>query len=94
MSCGELLLLTNVTREPAGTVSVFGETPLAVMVIVSPPPGDGVGVGVGVGEGDGVGDGVVGDEPPPQAAVLSATVSAAQPIQVNMVRIRRTSSRY
>src|SRR5690349_18787919 len=41
MSCGRLSLLTNVTREPAATVMVFGETPAAVIVIVPatvPPP--------------------------------------------------------
>ena len=37
MSWTRLSLLMNVTRVPAGTVSVFGETPDAVMVIVVPP---------------------------------------------------------
>jgi hypothetical protein len=47
MSCGRLSLLTNVTRDPTDTVTAFGDTPLAVMVIVAPldPPGEGVGVG-------------------------------------------------
>src|SRR5262249_33907445 len=42
MSCGRLSLLTNVTREPAATVTALGETPAAVIVIVAavpvPPP--------------------------------------------------------
>ena len=35
MSCGRVSLLTNVTREPAVTVTFFGDTPLAVIVIVA-----------------------------------------------------------
>lgn len=76
MSCVRVPLLTNVTREPAGTVSARGDTPLAVIVMVRFPPGAGVGDGVGVGEGDGEGDGVVGDEPPPHAAAASAIATS------------------
>ena len=35
MSCGRVSLLTNVTREPGGTVTSCGDTPLAVIVIVA-----------------------------------------------------------
>jgi hypothetical protein len=35
MSCARLSLFTNVTRDPADTVTAFGETPLDVMVIVA-----------------------------------------------------------
>jgi hypothetical protein len=77
-----LLLLTNVTRDPAATVSDLGETPLDVMVIVA-PLGDGVGVGVGVGDGvgvgagDGDGEGVVGVELslPPHAPIVKVITS-------------------
>src|SRR5262245_7250813 len=43
MLCGRLSLLTNSTRVPCATVSVFGLAPLDVTVIVRPsaPPGDG-----------------------------------------------------
>jgi hypothetical protein len=52
--------LTNVTREPAATVTVRGDTPLAVIVIVAaigppvPPP-----------------DGAVGPSSPPQDVINS-----------------------
>ena len=52
MSCTRLSLFTNVTREPAATVTERGDTPLDVMVMVAPEDGEGVGVGVGVGEGE------------------------------------------
>ena len=71
MSCGRLSLLTNVTRDPAGTVRVRGDTPDDVMVKVVPP-------GVGVGEGDGVGDGVDGEESlPPHAAMATSAANTA-----------------
>src|SRR5262245_27427736 len=43
MLCGRLSLLTNSTRVPCATVSVFGLAPLDVTVIVRPsaPPADG-----------------------------------------------------
>src|SRR5262245_27304913 len=44
MSCGRLSLLTNVTREPAATVTALGDTRADVIVIVAapvPPPPDG-----------------------------------------------------
>jgi hypothetical protein len=91
MSWGRLSLFTNVTLEPAGTVSDRGETPLAVIVMVSD------------GSDGGVGD--VGEplpplleSPPPHAA---AVTSAPRPAQASMRRstegrdvirvIRRTS---
>ena len=37
MSCTRVSLFTKVTREPAGTVSVRGETPVDVIVNVVPP---------------------------------------------------------
>ena len=92
MSCVRVPLFTKVTREPTGTVRDLGDTPLAVIVIVVPLLGEGVGVGVGVGEGDG--DGVVGEESPPHAATVSTVASATQPNHVNVVRIRKISSRY
>ncbi|MGH9254925.1 MAG: hypothetical protein ACRD3C_10190 [Vicinamibacterales bacterium] len=51
MSCARVSLFTNVTRDPAEMVTVRGDTPVDVMVIVAP-----LGVGVGEGDGDGVGD--------------------------------------
>ena len=77
---------------PGDTVSVAGDTPLDVMVIVVPvlPPGD--------GEGDGVG--VVGDPPPPpQETVANSTAATMTARLTNHERrstkrlIRRTSSR-
>src|SRR5579862_3067990 len=52
MSCESLSLLMNVTRLPWTMVTIFGDTPLDVIVNVAL-----VGAGVGVGEGDGVGAG-------------------------------------
>ena len=51
MSCTRLSLLTKVTRDPAEMVTVRGDTPLEVIVMVDAP-----GVGGGVGEGDGLGE--------------------------------------
>jgi hypothetical protein len=92
MSCTRESLLTNVTRDPAGTVSVRGDTPADVIVNVVPP---GVGVGVGVGVGDGVGDGVgEGDESlPPHAAVATAAARTTARSQESGEVIRRTSWR-
>ncbi len=86
MSCGELLLLTNVTRVPGGTVIVFGDTPLAEIVIVFV---DGAGDGAGAGDGDGV----VGDELPPQVAAASVAARIRVGNQSVCTRIRRTSWR-
>jgi hypothetical protein len=47
----------NVTRVPAGTVTLLGETPLDVIVNVEPPLGLGLGAGAGVGAGVGAGAG-------------------------------------
>jgi hypothetical protein len=58
----------KVTREPTGTVTLRGETPADVMVMVAAP--------------DTVGDGAVGvaaplsDPPPLQAAVISSAAKA------------------
>jgi hypothetical protein len=85
MSCGRLSLFTNVTRDPADTVTVRGETPLDVIVIVAPlvPP-----------PGDGVGDGELGLlSPPPQATAVSNSSGAAAP-EKWLSLIRRTSWRY
>jgi hypothetical protein len=61
----------NVTRDPAEIVTVRGDTPLAVIVIVEVP-----GVGEGVGEGDGVGDaGVVELLPPHPMPVTTNTAT-------------------
>jgi hypothetical protein len=98
-------LLTKVTREPAATVNVFGETiPPAPMVMVVPPLGAGLGVGVGAGvgdglglgagAGDGLGDGDVGLLPPPQAAIVSVAVIAAPASQIRYRLIGRISSKY
>ena len=43
ISCGTLSLFTNVTREPAATVTERGDAPLDVMVIVVSVVGVGVG---------------------------------------------------
>jgi|ERR1043166_1943482 hypothetical protein len=96
----------NVTREPRATVTVFGLTPAAVIVIVAPfGAGLGVGVGAGVGDGDGVGEGAgdgAGDGdgdgdvvPPllPHEASVSDTAIAIAPAQRTRVRIRRISAR-
>jgi hypothetical protein len=52
MSCGIESLLTNVTREPTGTVMSRGDAPddvIVMVVVLVDPPGGGVGVGVGAG---------------------------------------------
>ncbi len=73
MSWATVSLLMKVTRVPTGTVSVFGDTPLDVIVIVV-PPGDGAGDGEGdgAGEGEGEGEGELGVLPPPHVAAASA----------------------
>lgn len=83
MSCGWLLLFTNVTRPPAATATERGETPLDVMVIVA--------VNAGVGDGDGE-LGVV--LPPPHAATAKASAQPAPQIHVTCGSVRRTSSKY
>ena len=72
MSCTRLSLLTNVTRDPAATVTERGETPLDVMVIVA-LDGAGVGLGVGVGE-----LGVPLPPPPPHDTVVSAAIETTK----------------
>jgi hypothetical protein len=70
-------LLMNVTRPPTATVTSFGLTPLAVIVIVG-GPGGGVGVGAGVGGLGAVGNcvtgGAGGAEPEPQAIGNTASM--------------------
>jgi hypothetical protein len=97
----------NVTRVPTGTVSVFGDTtPAELIVIVVPPPGAGVGVGVGAGvgdgagaglgdgAGDGLGEGEVGLLPPPHAAAVSVAVITTPINQIRYRLIGRISSKY
>ena len=84
MSCARLLLFTNVTREPAETVTERGDAPLDVMVA----PVDGVGVAVGVGEGE---LRVVLLLPsPPQDTAVSTSAIAAQRDGEALVCIRKT----
>jgi hypothetical protein len=64
MSWTRVSLFTKVTRDPAATVTVRGETAFAEIVIVAGP-----GVGVGEGDGDGVGDAGVELSPPQLSAV-------------------------
>ena len=79
MSWTRVSLLTKVTRDPAGIVTVRGDTPLAVIVIVEVP---GVGFGVGEGEGDGVGE--AGVEPPHPVPVI--TTAATQNAAAELIR--------
>jgi hypothetical protein len=73
MSWARVSLFTNVTREPAGIVTVRGETLFAEIVIVI-VPGVGLGEGEGAGDGDGVEDGAAGVEvPPPHPNPSTAT---------------------
>jgi hypothetical protein len=73
-------LFRKVTRDPTETVTARGDTPLAVIVTVT-PPGDGVGeLGVGL------------LLPPPHAPAVSASSSAANPAE--WLSLRRTSWRY
>jgi hypothetical protein len=88
MSWARLSLLTNVTREPAATVTSRGDTPLEVIVIVALV---GAGVGVDVGVGVGVGDGEAGVEllsPPPHAAAttMNAMATGARRVLKDMFR--------
>lgn len=77
MSCARLSLLTNVTRPPRVMVTLVGLiAPFAPIVMVAVP----LGVPVGGGVVGGVGAvGVDGVEllPPPQAAAIVATRTAA-----------------
>ena len=61
--------MTKVTRDPAGIVTVRGDTAFAAIVIVEVP-----GVGFGVGEGDGVGEAGV-ELPPPHASAITTSVA-------------------
>ena len=103
MSCGRVSLLTKVTRPPAVMVTLRGDAPALVIVMVASllgaGVGDGLGDGAGLGEGLGVGDGVGEGEgvvgvllPPPQAKAVMAAASATVPRKpMFSVRIRRTS---
>jgi hypothetical protein len=73
MSWMRVSLLTKVTRDPAGIVTVRGDTPLAVIVIVEVP---GVGFGVGEGEGAGVGEAGVVELLPPHPRAITTSVAA------------------
>jgi hypothetical protein len=80
-------LFTKVTRDPAEIVTVRGDTPFAVIVIV--------GV-LGVGVGDGV-VGVLPPElllPPPPHAAAVMNAAAVAPRSVVLVIIRKTSWKY
>lgn len=105
MSCGMLLLFTNVTREPTDTVTERGDTPLDVMVIVAPVVGVGSGVGVGVvvgsgvvvGAGAGVGVGELGVEllcSPAQDATANRSAIARHREVADLMCIRNTSLKY
>jgi hypothetical protein len=89
MSCTRESLLTNVTRVPAATVRVFGETPLDVIVIVVPP---GEGDGDGDGDGDGLGLGDAGELDPHAHTAASNAMTAHN--RRTLETISRTSSRY
>lgn len=96
MSWMRVSLLTKVTRDPAGIVTVRGDTPLAVIVIVEVP-----GVGFGVGEGAGVGEAGVELLPPHPSAVTTnvATQKGEATSQIRLhagdgSTIRRTSLKY
>ena len=96
MSWTRVSLLTKVTRDPAEIVTVRGDTPLAVIVIVEVP---GVGDGVGEGEGDGVGDAGVVELLPPHPMPIITTAATQNDAAAKLVRfhagdrsiIRRTS---
>ena len=97
MSCGMLLLFTNVTREPTDTVTERGDTPLDVMVIVAPVVGVGSGVGVVVGAGAGVGVGELGVEllcSPAQDATANRSAIARHREVADLMCIRNTSLKY
>jgi hypothetical protein len=99
MSWTRVSLLTKVTRDPAGIVTVRGDTPLAVIVIVEVP---GVGFGVGEGEGDGVGEAGVELLPPHPRAITTNVVATQKEEATSQIRlraadrstIRRTSLKY
>jgi hypothetical protein len=79
-------LFANVTRAPAATVTVFGDTPLDVIVIVAPVEG----VVVGVGEG------ALGGElllsPPPHDAAARRSATEALKTNVGLQGMRRPQS--
>src|SRR5690349_17454046 len=87
MSCGRLSLLMNVTREPAVIVTLLGETPAEVIVIVAPtvpplpllppPPVDGL----------------VGLSLPPQDETRTASAHAPANAEKRVEVIGRISSR-
>jgi hypothetical protein len=97
MSCTRLSLLTKVTRDPAAMVTVRGDTPLDVIVMVEVP-----GVGGGEGEGDGEGVGEAGVEllpphPMPTTSAATQNDEAAFPRRLPVADrsiIRRTSVKY
>ena len=102
MSWIRVSLLTNVTRDPAEIVTVRGDTPLEVIVMVEAP---GVGGGAGEGEGEGDGDelGEAGVEllpPHPMPITISAATQndeAAFPRRLPVADcspIRRISLKY
>jgi hypothetical protein len=99
MSWTRVSLLTKVTRDPAEIVTVRGDTPLAVIVIVE-VPGVGDGVGEGEGEGDGVGDADAGVALlPPHPMPIITTAATQNDAAAKFIRfhagdrsiIRRTS---
>jgi hypothetical protein len=87
MSCGFESLFTKFTLEPTGIVTDFGDTPLAVIVIVAAigpgvvllPPPDPLSLG--------------DVEDPPHAATSAASATTAARPTSCMRAIRRTSSR-
>ena len=81
MSWARLSLLVNVTRDPTGIVTDFGDTPLEVMVIVAAivPP---------------VLDGDEGESLPPQAESVSARAAAARGSEGSRLNIKRTFVKY
>jgi hypothetical protein len=96
MSCTRLSLLTKVTRDPAGMVTVRGDTPVDVIVMVEVP-----GEGDGEGDGDGLGEAGVELLPPhPMPITTSAATQnddAARPRRLHVAdrsTIRRTSLKY
>jgi hypothetical protein len=84
MSWTRVSLLTKVTRDPAEIVTVRGDTPFEVIVIVEVP---GVGFGVGEGEGDGVGEaGVELLLPHPRA--ITTSVATPNDEATSQIRLR------
>ena len=100
MSWTRVSLLTKVTRDPAEIVTVRGDTPFEVIVIVE-VPGVGFGVGEGEGEGDGVGEAGV-ELLPPHPSAITTNIATQTEDATNQIRlragdrstIRRTSLKY